>query len=200
MKTNRLICTVAVALTLSSFSASAQMQGPQRPEGRPGAERPQMKLTPRQRAEQRTDEMDKAVSLDDKQYKKIYKIFLKEENAKEAAMENGGPMGPPPGGMGGGRPPQGGGFPGGSGMGGGFPGGPGMGGGFSGGPGAGGPPSGMPFPGGFGEPKKPVVGGKEIDSDEYIDAREEKFRKILSAEQYATWRKLHPDPSGFFFE
>ena len=169
---------VAAVLMLASFSMSAQMQGPQ------------MKLTPRQRAEQRTDEMDKAVSLDDKQYKKIYKIFLKEENAKEEAIENGGPMGPPPGGMGGGRPPQGGGFQGGPGMGGGFPG----------GPGAGGPPSGMPFPGGFGEPKKPVVGGKEIDSDEYIDAREEKFRKILSAEQYATWRKLHPDPSGFFFK
>lgn len=169
---------VAAVLMLSSFSVSAQMQGPR------------MKLSPRQKAEQRTDEMDKAVSLDDKQYKKIYKIFLKEENAKDAAMPEGGPMGPPPGGMGGGRPPQGGGFPGGPGMGGGFPG----------GPGAGGPPSGMPFPGGFGEPKKPTVGGKEIDSDEYIDAREAKFRKILSSEQYAEWRKLHPDPSGFFFE
>lgn len=43
------------------------------------------------------------------------------------------------------------------------PGGPGMGGGFLGGPGAGGPPSGMPFSG-FGEPRKPVVNGKEIDS------------------------------------
>ena len=101
-----------------------------------------------------------------------------------------GPMGRPPGGMGG-FPPQGGGFPGG---------GPAMDGGFPGGPGAGGPPSGMPFPSGFGEPQKPAVGGKEIDSDEYIDAREAKFRKILSAEQYDTWRKLHPDPSGFFFE
>ena len=184
-----------VVLTISSFSASAQMQRPdcpdgmhrpEHPEGRPRPEHHQMSLTPRQRAEQRTNEMDKAVRLDDKQYKKIYKIFLKEENAKETAMGNGGPMGPPPGGMGG-FPPQGG-----------FPGGPGMGGGFPGGPS--GPPSGMPFPGGFGQPQKPTVGGKEIDSDEYIDAREAKFRKILSAEQYDTWRKLHPDPSGFFFE
>ena len=190
MKTNRLICTAVVALTISSFSASAQMQRPERPEGRPGPGHHQMSLTPRQRAEQRTDEMDKAVRLDDKQYRKIYKIFLKEENAKENAMGNGGPMGMPPGGMGG-FPPQGGGFQGGPAMGGGFPGG---------GPGAGGPPSGMPFPGDFGEPQKPTVGGKDIDSDEYIDAREEKFRKILSAEQYETWRKLHPDPSGFFFE
>ena len=189
MKTNRLIFTAVVVLTITSFSASAQMHRPEHPEGRPRPEHHQMSLTPRQRAEQRTDEMDKAVRLDDKQYKKIYKIFLKEENAKETAMGNGVPMGPPPGGMDG-RPPQGGGFPGGSGIGGGFPG----------RPGAGGPPSGMPFPGGFGEQQKPTVGGKEIDSDEYIDAREAKFRKILSAEQYDTWRKLHPDPSGFFFE
>ena len=189
MKTIRLICTAVAAFSLASVSASAQMPGPQPQEGSPSPEHHQMTLTPRQRAEQRTNEMDKAVRLDDKQYKKIYKIFLKEEKAKETAMGNGGPMGPPPGGMGG-RPPQGGGFPGGPAMGGGFPG----------GPGAGGPPSGMPFPGDFGEPRKPTVGGKEIDSDEYIDAREAKFRKILTAEQYDTWRKLHPDPSGFFFE
>ena len=194
MKTDRLIFTVVV-VTLSSFSVSAQMHDPGRPEGmhrpehpgvRPRPEHHQMTLTPRQRAEQRTNEMDKTVRLDDKQYKKIYKIFLKEENAKETAME--APMGPLPGGPGG-FPPQGG-----------FSGGLGMGDGFPGGPGAGGPPSGMPFPGGFGQPQKPTVGGKEIDSDEYLDAREAKFRKILSAEQYDTWRKLHPDPSGFFFE
>ena len=172
MKTDRLICTAVLALMLSSFSASAQMPRPEHPEGWPRPERHQKTLTPRQRAEQRTDEMDKVLSLDEKQYKKIFKIFLKEENAKENAIGNGGPMGPPPGGMGG-RPPQGGGFPGGPGMGGGFP-------------------------GGFGESRKPAVGGKEIDSDEYIDAREAKFRKILSAGQYDTWRKLHPDPSGFF--
>ncbi len=188
MKTNRLICAVILVLTISSLSMSAQPPRGHYPEGRPRPEHHMVSFTPRQRAEQRTNEMDKAVRLDDKQYKKIYKIFLKEENAKENAMGNGGAMGPPPGGMGGG-PPQGG-FPGGSGMGGGFPG----------GPGAAGPPSGMPFPGDFGEPQKPTVGGKEIDSDEYIDAREAKFRKILSAEQYSKWRKLHPDPSGFFFE
>lgn len=41
--------------------------------------------------------------------------------------------------------------------------------------------------GGFGQPQKPTVGGKDIDSDEYIDAREEKFKKILT-----------PDPAGVF--
>ena len=106
MKTNRLISIAAVVLTLSSFSASAQMPRPERPEGMPGPEHHQMMLTPRQRAEQRTNEMDKVVRLDEKQYKKIYKIFLKEA----------------------------------------------------------------------------------------------KFRKILSVEQYDSWRKLHPDPSGVFFK
>ena len=107
MKTNRLICTAAVALTLSSLSVSAQMPWPEHPEGRPRTEHHQMTLTPRQRAEQRIDAMDKAVRLDDKQYKKIYKIFLKEENAKETTMKNAGPIGPPPGVMGE-RPPMGG--------------------------------------------------------------------------------------------
>ena len=156
-----------------------------------GPHREQLKFTPKERATKRTDEMHKTVGLNEKQYKKIYNIFLSEENAKQTSMEN-GPMGPPPGGFPGGAPPQGG-FPGG-----GFPGGGPMGGGFPGGPGMSGPPSGMPFPGGFGEPQKPTVNGKAIDSDEYIDSREAKFKKILSPEQYATWRKLHPDPSGFF--
>lgn len=188
MKTNRLICTAILVLTISSLSMSAQPPRGHYPEGRPRPEHHMVSFTPRQRAEQRTNEMDKAVRLDDKQYKKIYKIFLKEENAKESSMGNGGPMGPTPGQMGG-FPPQGG-----------FSGSPEMGGGFPGGPGGGGPPTGRPFPGDFGKPQKPTVGGKEIDSDEYIDAREAKFRKILSAEQYSKWRKLHPDPSGFFFE
>ena len=121
--------------------------------------------------------MDKAIDLDAKQYKKIYKIFLKEENAKDEAIQ--AMMPPFPGG-----PGMGGGFPGGGFPGGGFPGG-----GFPGGPGAGGPPAGMPSPGDFGQMQKPTVGGKEIDSDEYIDAREAKFRKILTSEQLSKWHR-----------
>ena len=148
-------------------------------------------MSAKERAEKRTQEMHKAVSLNDKQYKKIYKIFLKEENAKDSAMGNGGPMGPPPGGMSAGRPPQDSGSLGRPRMG---------------GPGAGVPPAGtmngggMRPKGGFpdGGPQKVTVGGKDIDSDEYIDWREEKFKKILSSEQYSIWRRLHPDPTGFF--
>ena len=197
MKTLKFFQSLAVLVAVSSFSASAQMQYPQRPPmgERPGemhGERPQrpVRLSPQEKAERRTDEMHKVVNLADKQYKKIYKIYLKEENAKSSAMSM--PMGMPPGGMGG---FPGGGFPGGGFPGGGFE----MGGGFPGGPGAGGPPAGM-FPGGFGELPKPTVGGKEIDSDEYIDAREEKFKKILTPEQYSAWRAHKPDPTGFFIK
>ena len=190
MNAKKSILMSLLIVVMASFSASAQMMGPQFPGERPDGmrmrpERPSAK----ERAEKRTGEMHKAVNLDPKQYKKIYQIYLKEENAIDSAMESDFPMGPPPGGMGGGRPPQGSGFPGGPGMGGGFPG----------GPGAGGPPSGMPFPG-FGEPRRPAINGKEIDSDEYLDAREAKFRKILTPEQYAVWHRLHPDPSGFFIK
>ena len=148
-------------------------------------------MSAKERAEKRTEEMNEAASLNDKQYKKIYRIFLKEENAKDSAIGDGGPMGPPPGGMGAGRPPQGSGSLGGPRMG---------------GPGAGVPPAGtmngggMPPRDGFqgGGSQKVTVGGKDIDGNEYIDEREEKFRKILSPEQYSTWRRIHPDPTGFF--
>lgn len=155
----KLIQSFIIFMIISTFSAKAQM--PDRP-ARP--ERP----TAIKRAERRANEMAFAVNLDSKQYKKIYQIYLKEENAKDAAMENFAPMGPPPADFRGGMPPMG--------------------------P----PPAGMPFPGGMGEMKTPKVGGKDINSDEYIDAREAKFKKILTPEQYAIWRELHPDPTGFF--
>lgn len=39
----------------------------------------------------------------------------------------------------------------------------------------------------------PKVGGKEINSEEYPEAREARFRKILSSEQYASLSKLYSD-------
>lgn len=191
MRTIRFYIAVTALVCLSLLN-NAYAQGV-RPT-RQGTEQEEFKRMPvmsaQERAEKRTQEMNEAVSLDQKQYKKIYRIFLKEENAKDSAMGNGGPMGPPPAGSEG-RPPQGGGSFGAPRMG---------------GPGAGGPPvgrmngDGMPPKGGFpgGGPQKITVGGKDIDSDEYIDEREAKFKKILSPEQYSTWRRLHPDPTGFF--
>lgn len=191
MRKYRLFIVVSALACLAS-SHNAYAQGVRLPHQGSGQEdfKGMPVMTAKERAEKRTQEMNKAVSLDEKQYKKIYRIFLKEENAKDSAMGNGVPMGPPQAGSGG-RPPQGGGAFGGPGMG---------------RPGAGGLPSGrmdsggMPPRSGFpgGEPRKVTVGGKDIDGDEYIDEREEKFRKILSPEQYSIWRRLHPDPTGFF--
>lgn len=70
---------------------------------------------PEKEAKKRTDEMDRLLSLSEKQYKKIYKLYLKEEKEKVEKMfsRSGGqpPMsgGRPPMGMG--QPPVGGGFP-----------------------------------------------------------------------------------------
>ena len=163
MNFTRIISVFVASLALSSFIAVAQPARPPFPGERPDGMPQREKLTAKQRAERRTDRMSEVLNLDQKQYKKIYKIYLKEENARDAAMPTDFPMGPPPGGFPGGFP--GGGFP-------------------------GGPPAGMPFPGGFGEPQRPQVGGKDIDSDEYMDARDEKFRKILTPEQYSAWQNI----------
>lgn len=181
MKTVKIIQSLVLLMAVSSFLVSAQppQRPPMGPEHGEMPERP-VRMSAKEKAERRTDMMHKTVNLTEKQYKKIYKIYLKEENAKEAAMN--GPMGMPPGGF------PGGGFPGGPG---GFPGG-----GFPGGPGG---PGGFGGPG-FGEQQKATVGGKEIDSDEYIDEREAKFQKILTPEQYAAWRAKNPDPTGYFIK
>ena len=70
MKAIRIFLTSVITLTLSSFCALAQMQRPPMPKGE-GPQRKHLKLTPKERATQRTDEMHKAVRLDEKQYKKI---------------------------------------------------------------------------------------------------------------------------------
>lgn len=168
MRKSACICFVFVMMYAVTIAAYAQPMPPRR-----GQERHRKEIrTPEEIAKIKTERLQKEVILDDKQFKKIYKIYLKEEQAKQQAME--GNMMPPPGGFpGGGRPPQGGG--------------PGM--------GHGTPPHAM-----FGDMAVPTVGGKAIDSDEYIDSREKKFRKILTPEQYERFRSIHPDPSGFFMD
>ena len=61
-----------------------------------------------------TEQMNKLLQLTDKQYKKIYKLNLKEQKAFFKAMQNSDDYRPPMGegpGMRGGRPPMGGGQP-----------------------------------------------------------------------------------------
>lgn len=133
---------------------------------------------PEKAAQRRTDEMDKMLDLTEKQYKKIYKLFLKEEKEKvEALMEHhpGGMNGQPP--MGGHRPPMGGGMP------------P-RGGGF---PGMGGDTDGMT------PEERMKARGEEIQKE--LEKREKKIRKILTDEQYEIWQMrkpqiLPPGPEG----
>ena len=130
---------------------------------------------PEKAAQRRTDEMDKMLDLTEKQYKKIYKLFLKEEKERvEALMERhpGGMNGQPP--MGG-RPPRGEGRP------------P-MGGGM--------PPQGGGFPG-MGEDADEMTPEErmkahveEIQKEQ--EKREKKIRKILTDEQYEIWQTRKP--------
>lgn len=125
---------------------------------------------PEKAAQRRTDEMDKVLNLTEKQYKKIYKLFLKEEKEKVENMmqrHSGGMNGQPPMGgrppMGGGMPPQGGGFP-----------------------GMGGAPEGM-------NPEELMKEHAEKMQKEQ-EKREKKIRKILTEEHYATWQTVKPQP------
>ena len=97
-------CGMALMCAPLSVSANVRYDDPQ--------EKVQKKEVPNpeKAAQRRTDEMDKTLNLTEKQYKKIYKLFLKEEKEKvEAMMQRhpGGMNGQPP--MGG-RPPMGGGM------------------------------------------------------------------------------------------
>ena len=93
-----------MALMCASLNASANVRYDDPQEEVQKKEVP----NPEKAAQRRTDEMDKALNLTEKQYKKIYKLFLKEEKEKVEAM-----MQRHPGGMNGqppmaGRPPMGG--------------------------------------------------------------------------------------------
>lgn len=151
-------CGMALMCAPLSASANVRYDDPQ--------EKVQKKEVPNpeKAAQRRTDEMDKALNLTEKQYKKIYKLFLKEEKEKvEAMMQRhpGGMNGQPP--MGGGMPPQGGGFPG-------------MGG----------------FPEGMSPEERMKEHAEKMQKEQ--EKREKKIRKILTEEQYATWQTVKPQP------
>ena len=164
-------CGMALMCAPLSASANVRYDDPQ--------EKVQKKEVPNpeKAAQRRTDEMDKALDLTEKQYKKIYKLFLKEEKEKVEAMMQRHPGGmngqrsmggrPP---MGGGRPPMGGGMPP---QGGGFPG---MGG----------------FPEGISPEERMKEHAEKMQKEQ--EKREKKIRKILTEEQYATWQTVKPQP------
>lgn len=155
-----------MALMCASLNASANIRYDDPQEKVQKKEVP----NPEKAAQRRTDEMDKVLNLTEKQYKKIYKLFLKEEKEKVEAMMQRHPGGmngqPPMGGrppMGGGMPPQGGGFPG-------------MGG----------------FPEGMSPEERMKEHAEKMQNEQ--EKREKKIRKILTEEQYATWQTVKPQP------
>ena len=149
----------AAALLFSFSAANAQEQNPQEMKG----ERPHLqRVKPKDRARANADTLNALVQLDEKQYKKVYKIFLEEANSIYDLFPNRSGGGRPP--MGGGRPPMGGGRPGSS-----SSGSRSSGGGYSGG---GRPPM-------NGQMKSFPERIKEIQ-----EKREKKLKKILTEEQY----------------
>lgn len=118
---------------------------------------------PEKIATQMTNQMKESLQLTDKQYKKIYKLNLKEQKEFFQSMQNSGGQRPPMGGPGmqGGRPPMGG------------PGEPPMMGEGS-------------FPGITG---RSMMNKNDADSQKKAaEAKEKKIKKILTAEQYEKWQ------------
>ena len=119
MKRNMKLIGLAACL-ISCTSLAVAQENPEPQERQQHEQRlPREVLNPEKIATQMTDQMQESLQLTEKQYKKIYKLNLKEQKEHFKAMQNSGeqrpPMGGPP--MGGGEPPMmgEGGFPGGMG-------------------------------------------------------------------------------------
>lgn len=188
------------ALMICFSALYAQPQGGTRPpqpqeSGRPA---PPKQISPEEFAKGQADMMKAELGIDQKQYKKVYNFFKKDQEHRQSQSNSFNGFPPPPGGMGGPGGMPGGGMPdGGGGMGG--PGGGmrGPGGGMQGG-GMGGPGGGMPGGGqgmsGQGGPRDGMGPGPEgmQVSDEYLEKQEKKLKKILTPDQYSAWRAKHP--------
>lgn len=157
------LCLAALMSVSSTVFAVALPDEPQQEKQAPAKEIP----NPEKAARKRTDEMDKVLNLTEKQYKKIYKLNLKEEREKLEALIGRGDKeaGRPPMMDGGGQPPM---------MGGGQP--PMMG-------GRGGHP--MMRPSGDHEKMKE-------DIEKRAEKKMKKLRKILNDEQYDLWLTMKP--------
>lgn len=163
----KIIPTIAGALILCT-ALFAQPSGVSMT-GRDGVEQKQQRqgrphrLTPEEKAGRTADRMKSELAISDRQYKKVYKLFLKDAKIEEEQASS--------------RPPREGGRPqgerpeGGQGRGG-----------FEGGQGG---PQGEMGPRG-GNPQTDVF------SEEYIAKREKKLKRILKQEKYDSWRQRHP--------
>lgn len=165
MKRNMKLIGLAACL-ISCTSLAVAQENPEPQERQQHEQRPPREVpNPEKIATQMTDQMQESLQLTEKQYKKIYKLNLKEQKEHFKAMQNSGEQRPPMGGPGmrGGRPPMGGGEP------------PMM--------GEGG------FPGGMGE--RPMINKEQSSADtqkKAAEAKEKKIKKILTTEQYEKWQ------------
>jgi hypothetical protein len=119
MKRNMKLIGLAACL-ISCTSLAVAQENPEPQERQQHEQRlPREVLNPEKIATQMTDQMQESLQLTEKQYKKIYKLNLKEQKEHFKAMQNSGEQRPPMGGPGmrGGEPPMmgEGGFPGGMG-------------------------------------------------------------------------------------
>lgn len=128
--------------------------------------------SPEKNAQRMTDRMKEELQLTDKQYKKIYKLNLKEQKKMFEAREEGGMQRPPMGE----RPDRGDARPFGDG---GMGPGPNM---------AGGRPP-MGGPGGPGAPRMTRDSAEELRKA--AASKEKKIKKILTEEQYAKWQEMN---------
>lgn len=101
-KDMKLIGLIACLLCCAGF-ANAQEANKTQERRQQEKRLPREVLNPEKVATQMTDQMNKSLQLTDKQYKKIYKLNLKEQKAFFKAMQNSGDQRPP---MGGGQPPM----------------------------------------------------------------------------------------------
>lgn len=193
MKT--LTLTVMLGLTALCGTGAAKAQAPdsERIIREMRSHDPQPYISPERKAQMVTERMDSLLGLDKKQYKKLYKINLKEarrqaENAASSPFRMGGQPGQGSAGgpdEGGGRPPRG------NGMGPGGPGGHGGGGGR--------PP--RDFGGNHGGPQSDRrLSPEDMEKLKKKEAKErekteKKIRKILTTEQYDLWQNANPHPS-----
>lgn len=153
------MCGVLMLFCLGGYAQ------PHSGEARP-AEPPQ-RMTPEQIATRKTEHLNRELGLTEKQFKKVYKIYLKQAQTLQGEMESRFAER-----MESGRPPMGG------------PGGPG--GGMR--PGPGGPDMRGERPEGMPRGMMPGISMEESEKD--LAARDKKMKKILSEDQYAKWRKL----------
>jgi Spy/CpxP family protein refolding chaperone len=185
MNARRYFVLTLLGAALFATSAVQAQEAGQAPQGEQGMH--QLPQSAEKIARHQAKAMQKAVDLNEKQYDKIYSLYLKEENARRKQMTSqGGGAGMPQGGRPQGGPGGGGPMGGGPGMGG--PGGGGM---MGGGPGMGGGPQGGPGMGG-GRPQMSQNDAKTLEKQR--QKREKKIKKILTAEQYEKWTSLQPAP------